>query len=91
MSLIIGKPVTIPNPGLTAITVPDAVADIDYIKSNRDGSLTVIVNYYKDQETLDDPTGRFFDTRSYQIDKPAAFENLLYTELKNLPDFDVAQ
>jgi len=90
VSLSIGKAVLIPNPGLPGITVPGSISEIQSIQLNGDGTLTVLVDFWADQASFDDPLIVSFLTKSYQIDEPVSFQAIINTELKTLPDFDLA-
>lgn len=90
MSLIIGKPVNIPNAGLSGISVPAPVSKNLRAQFNIDGSLTVLVAFYENQDTMDTPNSSPFLTKSYTISAIPALENMINTGLKLLPDFDAA-
>lgn len=89
MSLTIGKSRNVPNVGLS-ITVAAPVSEISRIQFNNDNTMTVLVEFWENQAAFDDPTISPYDMVSYIVPVPVALFNLINTELKNLPDFDVA-
>lgn len=75
--------------GLGNVDIPAPVYDYDRIQFNGDGTLTVVVGFYRDQAAFDAKESPY-EVFSYQVNEPAALDNLLNTELKTLPDFDAA-
>ena len=73
--------------GLDDIAIPAPVAEWQRMQNNGDGTITVIIDFYKDQQTLDDG-GQPFETKSYQIDTHPNVDNYLKSEFKKLADFD---
>lgn len=90
MSLTIGKPVNIPGRGLEGMSLPDTVSEVIRITPNKDDTITILVEFFKDQATLDAPDGKSFLTKSYDIPSIPALENMINVGLKTLPDFDLA-
>jgi len=85
----LGKSRTLEFAGLIGVSVPSPVYEYDRIQFNKDGTLTVLVNFYQDQAAFDNGESSFH-TQSYQVSAPVALDNLINTELKTLTDFDAA-
>lgn len=90
MPLNINKPRAVKAQGLSGLSVPLPVSEIERVQINNDNTTTVIINFFADQATMDDENGHPFETAGFQIDTPINFELQINTELKKLADFDAA-
>ena len=85
----LGKARNIELTGVDGVSVPSPVYNYDRIQYNDDGTLTVLIKFWQDQASYDAGEPHFH-VQSYQINEPVSLDNLLNTELKTLPDFDMA-
>ena len=90
MAININKALDLQKSGLSGISVTAPVARVSRIYFNEDGlTATVLVDFYQDQASFDDPTIRAYESRSYNIDVPTQLNDALITKLKSaVADFD---
>ena len=86
--IIINQPRVLKVLGLGDVSVTSPVADWQKMQNNKDGTVTVIIDFYKDQATAESG-GEPFDTRSYQIDAHVNVDTYLKSELRKQGEFAV--
>jgi hypothetical protein len=89
VTIILNKPRAKAVAGLGNIPIPAPIAEWQRMQNNNDGTVTVIIAFYRDQEAVD-AGEEAFDTHSYQINAHANIDTYLKNELIKLSDFNEA-
>ena len=87
MTILLNKPRALEVVGLDPVNINVPVAEWSRMQNNNDGTVTVIIDFYKDQIAYDNGVEPF-ETKSFQINIHPNVDTYLRNELKLLADFD---
>ena len=89
MAININKALDLQTRGLAGVSVTNPVARVSRAYFNTNDTVTLLVEYYQDQASLDDENIPAYEVRSYNITVPAGLDTLLVDKLKlEASDFD---